>query len=242
VKVRLQKLLAEAGFGSRRGCEELIRAGRVSLGGHTATLGESADPHVDSVAVDGQPIAAQAKEYWLLNKPAGVLSAVVDARGRETVTDYIPTRARVYPVGRLDLNSTGLLLLTNDGDLAVGLLHPRYHVEKEYIVTVRGEVPEHAIERVRSGVVLEEGTTSPARVARLHGPSQQNGFTTLLQVVIHEGRKRQVKRMLEAVGHRVTALHRARFATLTDAGLACGQARRLTPKEVAEVRSLAGGG
>ena len=139
VKARLQKLLAEAGLGSRRGCEDLIRRGASPSTG-SREVGGHCGPRVDVVAVDGRTITAQSKEYWLLNKPAGVLSAVVDARGRQTVTDCVPTRARVFPVGRLDLDSTGLLLLTNDGELTERLLHPRFHVDKEYVVKVRGQV------------------------------------------------------------------------------------------------------
>jgi 23S rRNA pseudouridine2605 synthase len=240
VKVRLQRLLADAGYGSRRGCEELVSAGRVAVNGQTATLGATADPDADVVTLDGRDVAPQRKEYWLLNKPAGVLSAVVDSRGRPTVVEHVPTEARVYPVGRLDLNSTGLLLLTNDGELAERLLHPRYHVEKEYLVKVPGAVKESSLRDLRKGVALEEGMTSPASVTLLHGPSVGNGHMTTLAVVIHEGRKRQVRRMLEAVGHRVVALHRARFALLTDKGMALGQARRLSAQEIGALRRLAG--
>jgi 23S rRNA pseudouridine2605 synthase len=239
VKIRLQKYLAEAGLGSRRGCEELIRAGRVTVGGRTASLGGTLDPDTEVVALDGQPVAQQAKEYWLLNKPAGVLSAVVDPRGRRTVVDCVPAGSRVFPVGRLDLNSTGLLLLTNDGELAARLLHPRYHVEKEYIVTVGGTVEEKALRELRRGVVLDEGRTAPADVAVVAVKAQdRGGSVTTLRVVIHEGRKRQVRRMLEAVGHRVTGLQRTRFGSLTDTGLAPGQARRLTDEELAELRRM----
>jgi 23S rRNA pseudouridine2605 synthase len=236
--MRLQKCLAEAGLGSRRGCEELIRAGRVTVDGQTASLGSTVDPESDAVAVDGHPVALQAKEYWLLNKPAGVLSAAVDARGRRTVVDCVPAGARVFPVGRLDLDSTGVLLLTNDGELAARLLHPRYHVEKEYRVTVRGSMGEQALAELRRGVFLEEGRTSPAEVRVIAEATSGRVFTTTLSLTIHEGRKRQVRRMVEAVGHRVTALHRARFGSITDAGLALGQARRLKPAEIEALRTL----
>ncbi len=240
MKVRLQKMLAEAGVGSRRGCEALIAAGRVSVNGKAATLGMSADPDVDEVVVDGETVRADTKEYWLLNKPIGVLSAVVDERGRPCVTAHVPSRARVYPVGRLDLNSTGLLLLTNDGELTERLLHPRYHVQKEYVVDVRGEISPSALERLRKGVQLEEGVTSPARVTVRQRACGANRNVTRLSVVIHEGRKRQVRRMLETVGYRVVRLHRSRFATLSDKDLALGQARRLSAREIAELRKLAG--
>ena len=174
---RLQKFLAEAGLGSRRSCEDLIRSGRVSIDGRTAELGVSVDADTQAVAVDGRPVKKESKEYWLLNKPAGVLSAALDPRGRPTVVDCIPARVRVFPVGRLDLHSTGLLLLTNDGELAARLLHPRYHVEKEYVVTVRGLVTEAALGRLRRGVMLEDGQTQPAIVEVVKsGRSTTGGF------------------------------------------------------------------
>ena len=241
MKIRLQKALAEAGLASRRGSEELITAGRVTVDGVVAQLGASADPDTQVIAVDGRPIAAEVKEYWLLNKPAGVLSAVTDARGRRTVTDCVPTRARVFPVGRLDLDSTGLVLLTNDGDLASRLLHPSFHVEKEYHVRVRGAVSKEAVQALRRGVVLEDGLTAPAAVETLEITRPDGGGPqTLLVVVVHEGRKRQVRRMLEAVGHRVVTLHRTRFGGLTDEGLLPGQARPLSSAELEQLRKRPG--
>jgi 23S rRNA pseudouridine2605 synthase len=237
MKTRLQKVLAEAGIASRRASEELIRTGRVTVDGVAATLGVSVDPDSQVIAVDGQPVAAERKEYWLLNKPAGVLSAVSDARGRRTVIDCVPTRARIFPVGRLDLNTTGLLLLTNDGELAARLLHPRYHVDKEYIVRVRGVVAKQAQDGLRNGVMLEDGLTSPADVRVieiLHPP--RGGSQSVVRVVVREGRKRQVRRMFEAVGHTVVALHRSRFDGLTDAGLSVGQSRRLSEAELERLR------
>jgi 23S rRNA pseudouridine2605 synthase len=242
MSVRLQKFLAEAGLGSRRGCEDLIRAGRVTIEGRVAGLGESVDPDSQTVAVDGRPVVQERKEYWLLNKPVGVLSAAVDDRGRRTVTDCVPARARVFPVGRLDLNSTGLLLLTNDGELTARLLHPRYHVEKEYVVKVRGAVAEAALGRLRRGIILEDGETAPAQVEVLtKARATDRVQTTTLRVVLYEGRKRQVRRMMEAVGHRVVALHRSRFDGLTDAGLAPGQARPLSDGEIERLRLRAFG-
>ena len=239
-KVRLQKYLAEAGLGSRRRCEELIAAGRVTVDGVVAHLGDSVDPGVQTVEVDGRPAQAEEKEYWLLNKPRGVLSAASDARGRPTVVDSVPARGRVFPVGRLDLNSTGLLLLTNDGDLTGRLLHPRYHVEKEYVVKVRGRVSEAALQRLRTGIDLDDGPTAPAELDVLERtPAKGSGPTTTVRVIIYEGRKRQVRRMFEAVGHRVLGLHRRRFDGLTDAGLEPGQARPLSPAEVARLRHAA---
>jgi 23S rRNA pseudouridine2605 synthase len=235
--IRLQKYLAEAGWGSRRKCEDLIQSGRVTVDGETAHLGLSVEPQARVVAVDGRPVSPEQKEYWLLNKPRGVLSAASDSRGRPTVVDIVPAQGRVFPVGRLDLNSTGLVLLTNDGDLASRLLHPRYHVEKEYVVTVRGRVTEANLRRLRTGVELEDGPTAPARIDVLAGsPPNAGRPATTLRVVIHEGRKRQVRRMFESVGHSVTALHRRRFDGLTDAGLELGQARPLSATEVEALR------
>jgi 23S rRNA pseudouridine2605 synthase len=234
---RLQKFLAEAGLGSRRYCEDLIRSGRVAIDGQEAQLGVSVDPDTQLVQLDGRHVVREKKEYWLLNKPAGFLSAVLDPRGRPTVIDCVPAEVRVFPVGRLDLNSTGLLVLTNDGELTARLLHPRYHVEKEYLVTVRGMVGGAALTSLRRGVTLEDGPTAPAAVDGDSGgrPAAGPTFTTL-RIVIHEGRKRQVRRMLEAVGHTVVALHRSRFDGLTDAGLALGQVRPLSPAEVERLR------
>jgi 23S rRNA pseudouridine2605 synthase len=240
---RLQKYLAGAGLGSRRRCEEIITAGRVTVDGVVAQLGSSVDPELQSVAVDGRPVRTEAKEYWLLNKPRGVLSAAIDPRGRPTVVDMVPAGVRVFPVGRLDLDSTGLIVLTNDGELAVRLLHPRYHVEKEYTVTLRGRVTNASLCRLRGGVDLDDGRTAPARVdvVQRDRPGTPRPIT-ILTVVIHEGRKRQVRRMLEAVGHTVVDLHRRRFADLTDAGLAVGQARPLSSAEVETLWAASLGG
>jgi 23S rRNA pseudouridine2605 synthase len=242
MSVRLQKYLAQAGLGSRRRCEDLIRAGRVTIDGVPVEVGATVDPDMQTVAVDGRAVARESKEYWLLNKPEGVLSAVLDPRGRRTVTDCVPAGVRVFPVGRLDLDTTGVLLVTNDGELTARLLHPRYEVEKEYMVTARGTVSEAALGRLRRGVQLEDGITAPAEVEVLGiDDSSSAGASTRLRVTIHEGRKRQVRRMFETVGHRVTALHRSRFDGLTDSGLALGEARRLTPEEVEMVRRTAFG-
>jgi len=237
VTERLQRFLAEAGLGSRRNCEDLIRSGRVTVDGRPAHLGESVDSATQLVGLDGRRVIRQAKEYWLLNKPAGLLSAASDPRGRPTVVGCVPAGSRVFPVGRLDLNSTGLLILTNDGELTARLLHPRYHVEKEYLVTVRGVVDGATMAQLRSGVALEDGLTAPALVEVVESVPPASGIAlTTLRVVIHEGRKRQVRRMLETVGHRVVALHRSRFDGLTDAGLALGQVRPLSSGEVERLR------
>lgn len=228
---RLQRALAAAGVASRRRAEDLIRDGRVTVDGQVATIGTVVDPDRQSIAVDGRPITAEVKEYWLLNKPAGVVSTASDPQGRRTVVDCVPTGTRIFPVGRLDRDTTGLLVLTNDGDLTHRLLHPRFGVEKEYRAWVQGRLPEAALERLRRGVQLEDGPTAPAR-AEVVGRTDEE---TELVLVIHEGRKRQVRRMLDAVGHPVLHLHRCRVDGLTERGLAIGQARRLTPAEVARL-------
>ncbi len=240
MNVRLQKYLAEAGLGSRRSCEDLIRAGRVTVDGKVAHIGDSVNGDAQVVAVDERLVTKEQKEYWLLNKPIGILSAAVDTRGRPVVTDLVPTRVRVFPVGRLDLDSTGLLVLTNDGELAARLLHPRYHVEKEYLVVVRGIVAEAALRALRHGVVLDDGPAAPARVDIVNISRRDgSGATTALKITIHEGRKRQVRRMMEAVGHRVVTLHRSGFAGLSDEGLVVGRARRLSAEEIQRLKNQA---
>jgi len=240
MKVRLQKVLAEGGLGSRRACERLICQGRVTVDGQVAVLGCSVDPGVQVIRVDGRPLDLEAKEYWLLNKPKGVLSAAVDARGRRTVVDLVPSRLRLYPVGRLDLDSTGVLLLTNDGELTARLLHPRHHVPKEYKVTVWGGVTAEELVRLERGLLLEDGPTAPAVVRVLRRGRAGERPVTELSITIHEGRKRQVRRMMEALQHPVIALHRTRFAGLSDEGLALGEARPLSPSEVEALRRVAG--
>lgn len=238
---RLQKFLAQAGLGSRRQCEALIREGRVSVDGKVAAIGSSVDPEEQRVEFDGRLVTKATKEYWLLNKPRGMISTAFDPQGRPTVVDCVPARGRVFPVGRLDSDSTGLLILTNDGELTARLLHPRYHVEKEYDVTVADRLSPAALRQLREGVRLEEGWTSPARVEVLStGKSASGSALTIMRMVITEGRKRQIRRMLQAVGYQVIALHRRRFDGLTDAGLAIGQARRLSEDEVGRLKRSAG--
>lgn len=239
MKERLQKFLAEAGVDSRRKSEDLIRAGRVTVDRRTAELGASIDPETQQVAVDGRVVTREKKEYWVLNKPRGILTAVSDPRGRATVVERVPASVRVFPVGRLDLDSTGVLLLTNDGELTARLLHPRYHVDKEYVVTVLGLVTDATVARLRKGVVLDDGLTAPAEVEVLRSGRFEGHVATMLRITIHEGRKRQVRRMLEIVGHRVVGLHRSRFGALTDSGLAPGQVRPLSPDEVEQLRRSA---
>jgi 23S rRNA pseudouridine2605 synthase len=233
---RLQKVLAQAGVASRRACEELIRQGRVQVNGQVVTeLGTKVDPNLDEISVDGTPIADPAeKVYLILNKPPGYISTVHDPWGRPTVLDLIPYEERLYPVGRLDAESEGLLLLTNDGRLTHRLTHPRYEHEKEYLTLVRGRPRDAVLSRLRRGVDLEEGRTAPAEVNRV---SRKEGLetppdTTWLRIVIHEGRKRQIRRMCAAVGHPVQRLVRVRMGPIELGDLAVGEYRPLSAKEV----------
>jgi 23S rRNA pseudouridine2605 synthase len=227
--MRLNAYLARAGVASRRGADELIKAGRVRVNGEPGALNTFVETG-DRVELDGRPLAPQRLAYVLLHKPAGVVTTARDPRGRPTVVDLVRHEARVVPVGRLDADTTGALLLTNDGPLAHRLAHPRYEVEKVYEARVEGKPSDEALRRLREGVELDDGRTAPARVRRL-GPSA-------LELALHEGRKHQVKRMLAAVGHPVTQLHRSRYAGLTVDGLEAGKWRELRPDEVSRVRRL----
>lgn len=233
---RLQKVLAHAGVASRRRAEEMIVEGRVKVNGEVVTqLGSKVNPRRDIIQVDGQTIGRPEQPvYLLLNKPRGVLSAAHDVRGRKTVVDLVQTRSRLYPVGRLDLDSEGLLLLTNDGALALRLAHPRYEHEKEYRVLVAGVPGEEALSRLRSGVGLEGGWTRPARVE----VERVIGDSAWLRMVLREGRKRQIRRMLEAVGFQVLRLIRVRMGPLRLGNLAPGAYRPLTRSELAAIRRI----
>ena len=229
---RLAKYLAHAGVASRRAAERLIADGRVTVAGSVVTDPARAVDESSEVAVDGRPVAPEPREVHALHKPAGVVSTARDTHGRATVVDMVASEQRLYPVGRLDADSTGLLLLTNDGELAERLTHPRYGVEKTYRVSVEPpSVSERALRRLREGVELDDGPTSPARVRR--------GGRGVLEISIAEGRKRQVRRMCEVVGHRVTALERVAFGPLRLSGLAEGESRRLTAVEVERLREAA---
>ncbi len=224
--VRLQKLLAQAGVGSRRVSEGLIADGRVTVNGQVADLGRRVDPDSDRVALDGVPVSVRpGLVHYLLNKPAGVVTTASDPEGRPTVVDLVPAEPRVHPVGRLDADTEGLLLLTNDGELTHRLTHPRFGVDKEYLAHVDGGALRPAeLRRLREGVVLDDGLTAPARVAQ-----PQPG---MLRITIHEGRNRQVRRMCSAVGHPVLRLVRVRIGPLRDPTLAPGRWRLLTTAEV----------
>jgi 23S rRNA pseudouridine2605 synthase len=225
---RLQKVLARAGLGSRRVCEDLIEDGRVTINGRTAVLGARVRADRDEVAVDGTPVGvAPGLVHYLLNKPAGVVTTAEDTHGRPTVVELVPSEPRVHPVGRLDLETEGLLLLTNDGTLTHRLTHPSYGVEKEYVAEVRGTPGRGALRRLREGVDLDDGPTAPAKASQL-SPG-------VLRITIHEGRNRQIRRMCEAVGHPVLRLVRTRIGPLRDPHLAPGTWRPLTQDEVREL-------
>ncbi len=237
---RLQKIISHAGLASRRKAEEWILEGRVSVNGRVVVeLGAKADPDRDAIKVNGRLVRAigGAFRYVLLNKPRGVVSTLSDPEGRRTVVDLLKgIKERVYPVGRLDLDSEGLLLLTNDGEMANRLMHPRHGVEKTYHVKAQGVLTEGEIERLSRGIPLEEGKTAPARIRKIR-KTETNSW---IEITIHEGRKRQVRRMVEKVGHTVLKLKRIRYAFLTPAGLPPGAFRVLTPGEVQRLKRLTG--
>jgi len=232
---RLQKVIARAGVASRRKSEELILKGQVKVNGETVTtLGVKVDPLRDRIEVRGKPIRLPRMRLFAFYKPRGVITSMSDPRGRPVVADYfraIPER--VYPVGRLDRDTEGLLLVTNDGELANLLMHPRYGVEKCYRATVQGDPSEEALERLRRGVRLEDGLTAPAQVRRIRRGKER----TVLELVIREGRNRIVRRMCEAVGHPVLHLIRTRLAFITLKGLSPGTYRELTREEIKRLRS-----
>jgi len=235
MSMRLQRYLALCGIASRRASETLIREGRVTVNGAIAALGSSVDPDHDEVRVNGKPIRRERPVYILLHKPKGTITTVDDPQGRRTVLDCLQgVRARVYPVGRLDLDVSGVLLLTNDGELAQRLTHPRYGVTKVYIATVRGHVSDEALRRLETGVPLADGVSAPARAAILG----RNKDTTRLRLTLHEGRKREVKRMCAEIGHDVVKLRRTLFAGIEAGSLRPGQWRWLRPAEVAHLRRL----
>ena len=233
---RLQKVLARVGIGSRRACEDLIAEGRVTVDGEVAVLGRRVDVETALIELDGAPIGVRPDlVHYLLNKPAGVVTTADDPQGRPTVVGLVPAEPRVFPVGRLDVDTEGLLLLTNDGELAHRLIHPSFGVEKEYVVELEGSPSRAALRRLREGVELDDGTTAPARAALLE-PS-------VVRLTVHEGRNRQVRRMCDAVGHPVVRLIRTRIGPLADRSLAPGAWRELTGDEVRSLqRAVAGPG
>lgn len=231
--MRLAKFLAHGGVASRRRAEEIVAKGLVTVGGEVVTDPARNVEAGDDVRVNGAPVAAEAREVWAVNKPEGVVSTAREPGGRPAVVELVETEARLYPVGRLDADSTGLLLLTNDGELANRLTHPRYEVPKTYRARLRGPIADRDLERLRGGVELEDGPTAPAKVRRL-GERE-------IEVTLREGRNRQVRRMLEAVGNEVVSLRRVAFGPLKLGRLKEGQARRLSEDEIARLHEAAAG-
>ncbi|MBZ5752788.1 MULTISPECIES: 23S rRNA pseudouridine(2605) synthase RluB [Metabacillus] len=234
---RLQKVIAHAGIASRRKAEQLILEGKVKVNGKVVKelgikVGEK-----DRVEVEGVPLEREEPVYLLLYKPTGVISAAKDDKGRKVVTDFFPyIKQRIYPVGRLDYDTSGILLLTNDGEFANSLMHPRYEVEKTYVAKVKGIPIREKVRLLEKGVQLEDGKTAPANVKVLSVDKKKN--TSIIELKIHEGRNRQVRRMLEAIGHPVQKLKREQYAFLDLKGLVTGDSRELTPHEVKQLRSL----
>jgi 23S rRNA pseudouridine2605 synthase len=227
VPVRLNRYLASTGVGSRRAADEVIRSGRVTVNGEPAQLGTVVS-EADDVRIDGRPVVVQATTVVLLHKPAGVVTTARDPQGRPTVVDLVPAPVRLFPVGRLDRETTGALLMTNDGELADRLMHPRHGVPKTYVATVATDPPPGVLRRLAAGVDLDDGPTAPAQV-RLAAPGR-------VEITIHEGRNRQVRRMLAAVGHPVRRLHRSRYAGLGLGELRPGEWRALADAEVEALR------
>ncbi|HEY5540592.1 MAG TPA: pseudouridine synthase [Coriobacteriia bacterium] len=239
VSMRVQKFLARAGVASRRGSEDLMTAGRVKVNGAVVTeLGVKVDPNTDVVSVDGKVVTlAEQPVYIALHKPTGVVTTMSDPQGRTTVADLVPSKEHpgLFPVGRLDYETTGLLLFTTDGELSHRILHPRWKVEKTYRVLVDGRVEEPELDRLREGVSLDDGLTAPARVTSL-----RRGTTSYCEIAIREGRKRQVRRMFSAIGHPVIELHRVSFGPVAIGDLSKASWRYLTPQEVAELKAAVG--
>jgi 23S rRNA pseudouridine2605 synthase len=231
---RLQKVLALRGWGSRRVCEDLIAAGRVMVNGEVAVLGRRVETDTDTVDVDGVPIGLRPDiVYYLLNKPSGVITTASDPQGRPTVIELVPDEPRVFSVGRLDADTEGLLLLTNDGVLANLISHPSHGVDKEYLASVDGNIPNNLLRRLREGIELDDGMTAPARASQI-SPG-------LLRITIHEGRNRQVRRMCEAIGFPVRRLVRVRIGPLRDATLGPGEWRALAQEEVRQLAEAVAG-
>ncbi|WP_025028029.1 pseudouridine synthase [Caldalkalibacillus mannanilyticus] len=235
---RLQKVLAHAGVASRRKCEEFIINGRVKVNGQVVLdLGTKVDPQQDRIEVDGTPIHSEKMAYYLFYKPTGVITSVTDTHGRKVVTDFfqeIPER--IYPVGRLDNDTSGLLIMTNDGDLAYRLMHPSFTIDKIYLATVEGIPSSQKLKQLEKGVLLEDGWTSPAVAEIVEKRSQPT--ESVIRLTIHEGRKRQVRRMCQHIGHTVKKLHREKYGFLTLKGLKKGEYRELSSEEVTRLKEM----
>lgn len=235
---RLQKVIARAGISSRRKAEELIKEGRVKVNGKVVTeLGVKVSPS-DKVEVNEIPLEKEVPVYFLLYKPRGVISSVSDEKGRKVVTDFFPAiKERIFPVGRLDYDTSGLLLLTNDGEFANLLMHPKNEIEKVYVAKVKGLPLRENLKKLEKGIRLEDGKTAPAKVKLLSTDKKKQ--TSIVEIIIHEGKNRQVRRMFEAIGHEVLKLKRERYGILTLTGLRAGEARELTTHEMKQIRALA---
>ncbi|WP_100331457.1 pseudouridine synthase [Bacillus xiapuensis] len=235
---RLQKVIAQAGFASRRKAEQWIKDGKVTVNGQVVKeLGTKVSAS-DKVEVSGIPVERQEKVYFLFYKPRGVISAVSDDKNRKVVTDYFPlVEERIFPVGRLDYDTSGLLIMTNDGEFSNLLTHPRYQVEKTYVARINGIPKRHMLKQLETGVELEDGKTAPAKVKELSADKRKQ--RALIEITIHEGRNRQVRRMFEAIGFEVQKLKRERYAFLDLKGLNAGEYRELTAHEVKRLRTLA---
>ena len=234
--IRLQKFLADSGIASRRKCEELIEAGRVKVNGKTVELGFKVDPEVDKVEFDGKLVSNNKKEftYILLNKPIGVVTTADDQFDRETVLDLVRVKPRVVPVGRLDMYTSGALILTDDGDFVYKVTHPKHEINKTYTVTLVGIVSDEDIEALRKGVVIDgDYTTKPAKARIMKIDAEKN--ISRVEITIHEGKNRQVRKMCEAIGKKVLALHRAKIGNLGVKDLKLGTWRYMTKKEVADI-------
>lgn len=236
---RLQKIMAQAGIASRRKCEELILQGKVQVNGETVTeLGTKADPDQDMITVAGKPIKNEKKVYVMLNKPKGVITSASDPEGRKIVSDYLKgVKERVYPIGRLDYDTEGLLLLTNDGEFANLLSHPKYHVPKTYLATVKGVPHGTELDKLRQGVMLEDGMTSPSEVE--YKDVDPDNKQSVISITIHEGRNRQVRRMFEAISHPVIRLKRISYGDLLLQNLKRGVYRHLTADEINSLLQMA---
>jgi 23S rRNA pseudouridine2605 synthase len=232
---RIQKILAQMGIASRRKAEELVSEGRVTVNGRTAEIGMKADPASDHIKVDGKLLTRpEPKVYLMFNKPKGVMTSLSDPEGRRTVKDFLQrVKYRVFPIGRLDYDSEGLLLMTNDGDFAQAILHPSGMVYKTYLAKVKGSIDDNALEKLRKGVRLQDGTTAPSKVRRVQHKSENNSW---IEISVYEGRNRQVRRMLEKVGFPVLKLKRTSINGLKLRNLKPGELRPLTPEEVESIR------
>jgi 23S rRNA pseudouridine2605 synthase len=235
---RLQKVIARAGIASRRKAEELITGGRVKVNGQIVTELGTKVSSSDKVEVNEIPIERETPVYFLLYKPRGVISSVHDDKGRKVVTDFFPhLEERIYPVGRLDYDTSGLVIMTNDGEFANILMHPSGEIEKVYVAKTKGIPSKENLRKLEKGIMLEDGKTAPAKVKMLSMDKKKQ--TAIIEIAIHEGRNRQVRRMFEAIGHEVLKLKRERYGFLTLGGLKAGDARELTPHEVKQLRALA---